>query len=555
MACADPGSEGGAETIDLERARRLAATRAWLQAFTTLTAADRSASLGAADLELLATSAAMIGRDDDFLHLLERAHHAHLDAGQVLAAARCAFWVGTYSALRGQTARASGWLSRAERLVEREGGDCVERGYLLVPVMMGQDVAGDYEGAYATALEAAGIGERFSDKDLVALALHEQGRALAKQGRLEAGLELLDETMVAVTGGELSPFVTGLVYCSVIEGCHQVYELGRAREWTAALTRWCDEQPEMVSFTGRCLVHRAEIMQLDGAWPAALQEARRAGERFAEVLDQVATGEAWYRQGEIHRLQGEHALAEAAFREASRCGWEPQPGLALLRLAHGDTDAAVAAIRRVVGETSEPLTRAGLLPAHVEIMLAAGELEAARGAARELEELATDHRDRMLGAVAAHARGAVALADGDAWAALVALRHACQVWQKLQAPFEAARVRALVGLACRALGDDDTATLELESARRVFAQLRAAPEIARLESRDPRAELGDRHGLTARELQVLRMVAAGDTNKAIAASLVLSERTVDRHVSNILGKLRVPSRAAATAYAYEHQLV
>jgi DNA-binding CsgD family transcriptional regulator len=555
MACADPGSEGGAETIDLERARRLAATRAWLQAFTTLTAADRSASLGAADLELLATSAAMIGRDDDFLHLLERAHHAHLDAGQVLAAARCAFWVGTYSALRGQTARASGWLSRAERLVEREGGDCVERGYLLVPVMMGQDVAGDYEGAYATALEAAGIGERFSDKDLVALALHEQGRALAKQGRLEAGLELLDETMVAVTGGELSPFVTGLVYCSVIEGCHQVYELGRAREWTAALTRWCDEQPEMVSFTGRCLVHRAEIMQLDGAWPAALQEARRAGERFAEVLDQVATGEAWYRQGEIHRLQGEHALAEAAFREASRCGWEPQPGLALLRLAHGDTDAAVAAIRRVVGETSEPWTRARLLPAHVEIMLAAGELEAARGAARELEELAADHRDGMLGAVAAHARGAVALADGDAWAALVALRHACQVWQKLQAPFEAARVRALVGLACRALGDDDTATLELESARRVFAQLRAAPEIARLESRDPRAELGDRHGLTARELQVLRMVAAGDTNKAIAASLVLSERTVDRHVSNILGKLRVPSRAAATAYAYEHQLV
>jgi len=296
-------------------------------------------------------------------------------------------------------------------------------------------------------------------------------------------------------------------------------------------------------------------MQLHGAWREALEEARRAGERSAQGVSQAAAAQAFYRQGEVHRLQGEFAAAEEAYRGASRCGWEPQPGLALLRLAEGNNHAAAAAIRRVVDETAEPLKRARLLPAYVEIMLAVGDAQEARSACRELEEISAVYRSGMLGAIAAHAWGALDLAEGDTRAALVALRHAWQVWQELKAPYEAARVRVLLGLACRTLGDDDTAALELQAARGVFAQLGAALDLARVDSLTRRAPSIDAHGLTSRELQVLRLVAAGETNKAIAAELVLSERTVDRHVSNIFAKLDVSSRAAATAYAYKHQLV
>jgi DNA-binding CsgD family transcriptional regulator len=562
-AAGDPGaarmknarSGDAMDTDRLERGRVAYARRGWLDAYESLSRADQAVPLRAEDLELLATSASMLGRDDDYVSVLERAHHAYLDAGDALRAARCAFWIGTHLLIRGGAGPATGWLARAQRLVERERRDCVEQGYLLVPVMMGQELAGDHEAAYATAVAAAGIGERFGDADLVALALHEQGRVLTKQGQRDAGLALLDETMVAVTSGELSPIVTGLIYCSVIEGCHQVYELRRAQEWTAALTRWCDQQPDLVSFTGRCLVHRAEIMQLQGAWPAALEEAQLAGRRFAQVMHEVAVGEASYRQGEIHRLRGELAAAAKAYRDASRRGWEPQPGLALMRLAQGDDHAAASAIRRVVGETGERLRRAGLLPAYIEIMLAVGDVAEARSACRELEEIADSLGSGMLAATVAHARGAVALADGDAWAALVPLRHACRLWQELDVPFESARVRVLVGLACRVLADEDTAVLELEAARLVFEQLGAAPDIARVDSLTGGRALRSAHGLSPRELQVLGLVAAGTTNKAIAMSLVLSERTVERHVSNIFSKLRVSSRAAATAYAYEHQLV
>jgi ATP/maltotriose-dependent transcriptional regulator MalT len=452
-------------------------------------------------------------------------------------------------------ARATGWFGRAQRLVEREERDSVEQGYLLVPVMLQQEATGDWEAAYATAADAAEIGERFGDTDLFALAVHEQGNTLVKQGQVEEGLGLLDEAMVAVTAGELSPIVTGLIYCSVIEGCQEVYALSRAQEWTAALTRWCEQQPDMVAFTGRCLVHRAEIMQLHGAWRDALEEARRARQRCAQGTNQSVAGQAFYRQGEIHRLQGEFSAAEEAYRDASRCGWEPQPGLALLRMAQGNGDAAAAAIRRAVGETTESLKRARLLPAYVEIMMYVGDSEEARSACRELEEISTRYESGMLDAMVAHAEGAIDLAEGDAQAALLALRRAWQVWQELEVPYEVARVRMLLGLACRALGDDDTASLELEAASGVFAQLGAAPDITRIDSLIRRVSHINAHGLTPRELQVLRLVAAGETNRAIAAELVLSERTVDRHVSNIFAKLGVSSRAAATAYAYEHHLV
>lgn len=264
---------------------------------------------------------------------------------------------------------------------------------------------------------------------------------------------------------------------------------------------------------------------------------------------------AFYRQGEIHRLLGEFALAEEAYRDASRRGGEPQPGLALLRLTQGSSDAAAAAIRRVVGETTDPLERARLLPAYIEIMLAVGDADEARAVCRELEEIAEGYPSDVLGAMAAGAKGAVQLAEGGARTALVALRRAGQVWQELKAPYEAARVRVLIGLACDALGDHETAALELDTARGTFEYLGAAPDVARIDSLAGRATSGDTHGLAPRELQVLRLVAAGKTNKAIAAELVVSERTVDRHVSNIFTKLGVSSRAAATAFAYEHQLV
>jgi DNA-binding CsgD family transcriptional regulator len=540
---------------ELERGREAYARRSWMDAYKSLSRADQAAPLGAEDLELLATSASMLGRDDDSVGYLERAHHVYLDGGEAMRAVRCAFWVGINLALRGETSRATGWLGRAQRLVEREEGDCVERGYLLVPVMLRNEAIGDWEAAYAAAAEAAEIGERFGDPDLLALAVHEQGLMLVNQGRIEEGLGLVDEAMVAVTAGELSPIVTGIVYCSVISGCQEVYALRRAQEWTDALTQWCEEQPEMVAFSGRCLVHRAEIMELHGAWRDALEEARRARQRCEQGKNRSAAAQAFYRQGEVHRLQGRFSAAEEAYRDASRYGWEPQPGLALLRLAQGNDSAATAAIRRVVGETTLPLKRARLLPAYVEIMLAVGDVEEARTACRELAEISALYESGMLGAMVAHAEGAVDLTEGNARAALLPLRRGWRMWQELEVPYEAARVRVLVGLACRALGDDDTAALELEAARGVFEHLGAAPDLARVDSLTLGAPSADAHGLTPRELQVLRLVAAGETNKAIAAELVLSERTVDRHVSNIFSKLGVSSRAAATAWAYEHKLV
>jgi ATP/maltotriose-dependent transcriptional regulator MalT len=496
----------------------------------------------------------MLGRDSEFLGILERAHHAYLDAGEPLRAVRCAFWIGMNLALRGEMGPAGGWLARAQRLLDHEERDCVERGYMLLPASFQRGGAGDHAGAAALAGQAAEIGEHFGDRDLFALALHQQGFMLIRHGEVKTGLDLMDEAMVAVTARELSPIVAGVVYCGVILACQEVYEVRRAKEWTAALTRWCAEQPDLVAFTGRCLVHRSEILQLQGSWRDALEEARRAGERFAQQWNPGASGVASYRQGEVLRLQGEFVAAEEAYRTASGHGWEPQPGLAQLRLAQGKTDAAVAAILRATSETSDPLRRAALLPAHVEILLAAGDVSAARAACGELEDIAGQYGSGMLGALAAHARGAVMLAEGDTASALVALRRAARMWHELEAPYEDARARALIGLACRALGDDDAADLELQAARNAFSTLGAAPDLARLDSLASPASRRT-HGLTARELEVLRLVAAGKSNREIAAALVISEHTVARHVQNIFAKLDVSSRAAAGAFAFEHDLV
>jgi DNA-binding NarL/FixJ family response regulator len=540
----------------VSRGRGAFAQRAWADAFEFLSRADQAVPLRAEELELLATSGYMLGRDDEYVRALERAHHAYLDAGDTPRAVYCVYWIGHNLMLRGEMGPATGWFGRGQRLLDHEERDCAERGYLLIPVLVGHAIAGDHEAAYETATEIAEIGTHFAVRDLIAIGVHEQGHALVRQGRFDEGLQLLDEVMVAVTAGELSPIVAGMVYCNTIGFWQSVYELRRAREWTDALARWCEQQPDMVAHTGVCLVHRAEIMQLQGAWDAALEEARRAGERFAEgVLNERVCGKAYYRQGEVHRLRGERKTAEALYREASRRGYEPQPGLALLRLAEGKRDAASSAISRVLDEASQPRARAALLPAYVEIMLAGGDVDEARSACCELETISGAHRSDMLRAMSAQARGALALAEGDPQTALAALRDAWQAWQELEAPYEAARVRVLVGLGCRAAGDEDTAAWELDAARAVFDRLGAGPDVTRVDSLTASPQAAAAHGLTQRELQVLRLVARGATNKSIAAELVLSDRTIDRHVSNIFTKLRVSSRAAATAWAYEHDLV
>ena len=533
---------------ELERGREAFARRAWAEAHELLVRAHEREPLDAQDLELLATAVYMLGRDSDCVAWLEQAHQRHLEDGETLRAVRSAAWIGLNLASRGDVGPASGWLGRAQRLVAAEG-ECAERGWLLLPSVFQHEAAGDFAAAAAVAEEAVRIGERFGDRDLFALAVHSQGHSLIRNGRVREGLALLDEGMVAVTAEELSPIVTGIVYCGVILACQEVYEVRRAREWTRALADWWALQPEMVAFTGRCLVHRAEILQLDGSWRSALEEARRAGERFVETGNPAA-GLARYREGELLRLQGDFARAEEAYREASAFGWEPLPGLAQLRLAQGRTDAAVSAIRRAESATTESLERARLLPAFVEIMLTAGDVESARRACLELEELATGYESAMLGAMVAHAGGAVHLAEGQPREALVSLRKAGETWHALDAPYEIARTRVLVGDACRLLGDEEAAVLEHDAAKSIFERLGAKPDLARFE-----AQTTSRHGLSNRELEVLRLVAAGKTNREIAASLVISEHTVARHLQNIFAKLGLSSRGAATAFAFEHDLV
>jgi DNA-binding CsgD family transcriptional regulator len=544
-------------TAELLEAREHYERRAWTQAFAALASADRAAALCAEDLERLATSAFLTGRDDDYLEALDRAHQAYLRAGETLRGVRCAFWLGLRLFFRGEAGRASGWLARAARLANVADRQCVERGYLLLVPAEQSLRAGDCECAYATATAAVDIAELFDDPDLLACALHLQGRVLLRQGQIDRGLARLDETMIGVTAGALSPIVTGLMYCSVIDACQQVFAAGRAREWTYALSRWCDEQSEIVAFTGVCLAHRAQIMRLHGSWHEALTQTRHAWERRMNGANRSAVAETCYEAGEIHRLRGDVAHAENAYRNASRHGREPQPGLALLRLAQGRTPVAVAAIRRVAGAAVEAPERVKVLPAYVEIMLAAGDLPAAHAGCDELDAIAVRLDTEVITATAAQARGAIEVAEQDAYAALGSLRQALGVWQAIDAPYLAAKTRVWIARACHILGDEDGADLELDAARAVFERLGASPDVAQIETirRRARASRSAAHGLTRRELQVLQLVATGQTNKQIATELVLSEKTVDRHVSNILAKLCVPSRAAATAYAFRHQLL
>ena len=409
--------------------------------------------------------------------------------------------------------------------------------------------------AHAAFSQAADIGERFGDLELSTLARIGQGRCLIYLGQITAGVALLDEAMVAVTADEVSPIAVGDAYCTVIDGCQELFDLRRAHEWTAALSQWCEAQPELVHYRGQCLVHRAELMLLQGAWSDAMDELRRALQRLARPSGAGALSGTLYVKAELHRLRGEFVQAEEAYRQANQVGREPQPGLALLRLGQGQLDTANTAIRRVLDEAQDPVRRSRLLAPYVEIVLACGDLGAARAAADELASITADRNAPYLRALSAHVDGSVLLAEGDVRGALAALRQAWAGWRELDVLYEAARVRVLIGLACRSLGDEDGAEMELDAARSVFQQLGAAPDRARVEALTRLTTAATAGDLTPRETEVLRLVAAGRTNRQIAAELVVSEKTAATHVSNIFNKLGLSSRAAATAYAYEHRLL
>ena len=539
----------------LDRAREAFEHESWREACSLFRTADEAEALAIDDLERWALAAQLVGEDELARSTWERAHLQLLDRGEFERAVRCAFWLAFGLLNRGQMAQAGGWMGRAQRLVDEHALECVEQGFLLVPVALRTLESGDAQQAHELFGQVLAFGQRFGERDLVALGRLGQGRSLVVIGRDAEGLALLDEAMVFVTAKEVSPLVAGRIYCAVILVCQQAFDLNRAHEWTAALSAWCDAHPDLVPFRGECLVHRSEVMQWHGDWAEAVEEAERACDRLSDPPGQPGIGLAFYQLGELHRLRGESADAEAAYREATRHGRVPQPGLSRLRLMQGDVEAARAVIRRLLKEPSDRVTRARLLSASVEIMLAVGDDEAAAGAATELAAIADDVGAPVLHAMSLQAAAAMCLHRGDASAGLDHAQQAASAWAGLAAPYEHAKSRLLIALACRELGDRDTAQLEVDAARQAFEQLGAAPDIDRLDALFPGSGPASTGILTARQVEVLALVATGKANREIADELVVSEHTVRRHLQNIFHKIGVSSRAAATAYAYDHDLV
>ena len=528
--------------------------QAWSRAYDDLAGAAEDEPLVVDDLERLAAAAYLTGRRRESSDAWTQAHQQCARIGEVARAARCAFWLAFALLNNGEVERGGGWVDRAQRLLDDRKLECVEQGYIRYTAALRAMFTGDGEGAFERFNQAAAIGERYHEPQLLALARIGIGRCLIYQGEVAAGVALLDEAMVAVETQELSPIAVGDAYCTVIDGCVELFDIRRAQVWTTALGQWCDQQPELVLYRTECLVHRAEIMQFRGEWSEAITELEQFVLRLAGPGDRMLSA-IEYLRGELHRVRGELADAERAYRSAGALGRDTQPGMALLRLAQGRVAPADAAIRRAVAEADDPMTRARLLGPFVEIVIEAGDVAAAGAAAAELAELAELFDQPFLRSLAAHARGSVLVAEADAAAAIGELRRAWNGWRALDAPYEAARARLLLGVACEALGDDDGAALELDAARTVFAQLGATPDVARVDRLLGNARSLAAGALSARECEVLALVAVGRSNREISQQLVISEKTVASHISHILTKLGLPSRTAAAAYAYEHRLV
>lgn len=541
--------EGGDDA--LVAARSAFSRRAWIEAFGAFQRAAHQGDLAAGDWFALADSAWWIGEIDRAIEAWEQAHSRYAAAGEPARAAMAALYIAAHSMERGDAATGSGWMRRTQRLLAAIP-DRAEHGYPVYFEVFAAMSAGDLDAAVAAAQRMQEVGRRFGDLNLTAIGLVGEGRARLKRAEVEEGMALLDEAMVSALSDRLHPVWAGAVYCHLMDACHELGELRRAAEWTDAASRWCEQLPDAALYRGICRVHRAQVLQVRGHWDRAEEEAARAC-AGARRLHPGTVAEGHYEIGEVRRLRGDLDGAEEAFRRAHELGRDPQPGLALVRLAQGRVDSAAASIATAVAGTDEPLPRARLLAAQVPIALAAGDPDSARAAAAELEAAAERFRSSGLSAVALQARGAVLLADGDAAGAARALRRACRMWQDLDARHSAATVRVLLAEAYRSLGDDDAAELEVDAARAVFADLGADLDRDRIDrARRPTAWPA---GLSEREVEVLRLVAAGNTNREIAEALFISERTVHRHVSNIFVKIRATSRTTAAAFAFEQGLV
>ncbi len=537
------------KTVDeLLEAREAYARRDWAVAL------DRwhgVGSLGPDDTFALATSAYLLGNVDEAVRALQSGYQDRIRHGDSLGAVRFASWLGILLNVRGEVAVGGGWVARAQRLLETEPEDIVERGYLLAHEFYQHLGRGDFARAGETAVHIVETGRRFSEPDLVAQGLMCQGRMTIYSGRVPEGLALLDEAMVGISAGEVSPIIAGMVYCSMIEACQEVSDFSRAASWTSALTRWCEAQPGLVPYTGQCSLHRGQIMRLRGAYDEALAEFALAQRRYQLEGTAAPAALALTEQGDVLRIRGKLDEAEAAYRQAAEFGFEPQPGLALSWLARGRMTAAVTAIHRLLAEAGGPVQRSRLLPAAVEILVAAQFLDEARVHSDELSEIASAFGISALRAMTAYASAAIELASAEIEEALGHGRESCRLWSDIGSPYEASRARVLVARALRELGDEDSATAELAVARHGFAAVGAAPGVEQVDKLLGRARPG---GLTEREIEVLRLVAEGRSNPDIARALVLSHKTVERHLSNIFTKLDVPSRTAAAAYAHEHGL-
>lgn len=539
---------------ELEVARKAFEERAWRAAFSQLAIAHTGEALGLDDLELLAQAAYLCGEDAASEQAWTEANQRSVENKDWARAARCAFWLGVTLQARSERAHAGGWFARAQRVLEDNDHDCVERGWLLVGAGLKLHHERNYDASTAAWEEAIQVGKRFDDVDLVATARQGLGRILIKQGRISEGSPMLDEAMVAVLADEVSPIPAGIIYCSVIEACQEMLDIARAQEWTAALSKWVEAQPDLVPYRGRCQIHRSEIMALQGRCADAAEEIAQACERLVDP-PQPQLGMALNQQAEVHRLRGAFDTAEEAYRQANEKAFVMQPGWALLKLARGETEAAVAAIQRSYAATTKEVTRCRVLPAYVEIMLAAGNVEAAKAGHEELAQIAEALDSPLLRGIALRSKGAVLLAQGHAVDALATFGEAWEHWSALEVPYESARLRVLNAQACKQLGDEEGATSEFAAAKRAFEQLGATHDLKMLQALSDSTPAETPGGLSPREVEILSLVAKGRSNREIASELVISERTVARHMSNIFSKLNVTSRTAASAFAFENNLV